>query len=58
MKTGRLNLRIDKALLDDIRDYADRVNISLTEIVVANFRSLLVDDQVKQLEKREDTEQI
>lgn len=58
MNAGRLSLRIDLALLNDIRDYARRHGLSITDLVVVYFRKLLLDELAEQKAKKQDVEQI
>lgn len=59
MKQGRLSLRVDRALLRDITDYAARQGTTLTRMVEQHFRDLLHEEQVRQkVTGADDTEQI
>ena len=44
-KEGRLSLRIEAALLERIRAYADRKHITLTTLVEAHFAALLEEEE-------------
>jgi hypothetical protein len=59
LKQGRLSLRLDKALLRDIQELADRRNVTLTGVVERYFRELLrVEQAERELERPEEAEQI
>ncbi len=44
-RDGRLNLRIQKALLKQIKKYADKRHLTLTTLVEQHFLKLLEDEK-------------
>jgi len=50
-KTGRLHIRVTPELADDIKAYADRRGITITQLVETVFRNLLDQEPAEKLKR-------